>query len=161
MKSILSAIGRFFLCAFFTACALFAQAAEKKPNFIFIIADRPPSVFGYHFAKAVHQPGVPLGLLNLGGDSPPLTWISLEGMQGVTGFEEKRDEINLAYPNTESAKKALTAYIADFKSYAASISDLRKAGEEIPDALAAAIPNFPSPPYNQWVGYTETATHTS
>jgi len=123
-------------------------------------ADRPPSVFGYHFAKAVHQPGVPLGLINLGGDSPPLTWISLEGMQSVTGFEEKRDEINLAYPNTESAKKALTAYIADLKSYAASISDLRKAGKEIPDALAAAIPNFPSPPYNQWVGYTETATHT-
>jgi len=122
--------------------------------------DRPPSVFGYHFAKAVQQPGVPIGLVNLGAENPPLTWISLEGMQKATGFEKERDEINLAYPNTESAQKALVGYIANLKIYAASIADLRKAGKEIPDQLAAAIPTFPAPPYNEWVGYTETATHT-
>lgn len=123
-------------------------------------AERPPSVFGYHFAKAIHQPGVPLGLVNLGGDSPPLTWISLEGIQAAPGFEKERDEINLAFPNTESAQKALTAYIADLKAYAATITDLRKAGKEIPDKVSAAVPRFPAPPYNEWVSYTETATHT-
>lgn len=122
-------------------------------------ADRPPSVFGYHFAKAIQQPGVPIGLINLGGDSPPLAWISLEGMQHATGFEDKRDEINLAFPNTASAQKALVTYIAALKAYAAKIAELRKAGKEIPDTLTAAIPTFPSPPYNEWVDYTETATH--
>jgi hypothetical protein len=122
--------------------------------------ERPPSVFGYHFAKAIQQPGVPVGLVNLGGDSPPLTWISLEGMQTATGFEKERDEINLAYPNTESARKALAAHIADLKAYAATIGGLRKAGKDIPDELAASFPSFPAPPYNEWVSYTETATHT-
>jgi len=123
-------------------------------------AERPPSIFGYHFAKAVHQPGIPLGLVNLGAENPPLTWISLEGMQSAKGFEKERDEINLAYPNTESAKKALTGYIENLKTYAATIAGLRKAGKEIPAELAESTPLFPSPPYNEWVSYTETATHT-
>jgi len=123
-------------------------------------AERPPSVFGYHFAKAVHQPGVPLGLINLGSENPPLAWISLEGMQSAKGFEKERDEINLAFPNTESANKALTAYIASLKTYASAIADLRKAGKEIPAELAESTPSFPAPFYNEWAEYTETATHT-
>ena len=122
--------------------------------------DRPPSVFGYHFARAVQQPGVPVGLVNLGSECPPLTWISLEGMQNLDGFEKERDEINLAHPNTASAQKALASYIADLKAYAANITALRKAGKSIPDEVADAIPRFPAPFYNEWVSYTETATHT-
>lgn len=122
--------------------------------------ERQPSVFGYHFAKAVHQPGVPLGLINLGSDNPPLAWISLAGMQNATGFEDKRDEINLDFPNTASAQKALTTYIADIKSYAARIAELRKAGKEVPDELTEAMPKVPAAPYNEWKEYTETATHT-
>jgi len=126
-----------------------------------ITFDKPEkaiSVFGYHFAKAAQQPGVPIGLITLGSDCPPLTWISLEGMQNATGFEKERDEINLSYPNTAAFKKAFDAFLESTKSYVSKVAELRKAGKEIPADLAT--PGFPEPYYNQWANYTETATHT-
>jgi len=122
--------------------------------------DKAPTVFGYHFAKQVQKPGVPLGLVTLGAENPPLTWMSLEGMQTAKGFEKERDEINLAYPNTEACQKALAAYIAEMKAYVAKIAALRKEGKEVPDELANSTPAFPTPPYNEWQSYTGTATHT-
>lgn len=122
--------------------------------------EKAPSVFGYHFAKAVQEPGVPVGLVTLGAENPPLTWMSVEGMQTAKGFEKERDEINLGYPNTEASRKAIAAYVEDLKAYVSKIADLRKAGKEIPAELAESTPSFPTPAYNEWVSYTETATHT-
>jgi hypothetical protein len=122
--------------------------------------DAALTVFGYHFAKAAQEPGIPIGILTFGAENPPLTWISHKGMQSATGFEKERDEINLAFPNTDAFRKALGEYQTQLKSWVAQIATLRQANQEIPAERADATPPFPAPAYNEWVSYTETATHT-
>jgi len=117
-------------------------------------------VVAYHFASRVQQPGVPVGIVTLGSENPPLTWVSYEGMQKAAGFEKERDELNLAYPNTDVCKRAVVAYIETVKQYNRKVAALLEAGEEIPTELADRAPAFPQPYYNQWANRTETATHT-
>jgi hypothetical protein len=120
----------------------------------------PPSVVAYHFASRVQQPGVPVGIVTLGAENPPLTWVSYAGMQRADGFEKERDELNLAYPNTDVCKRAVVEYIETVKQYNRKVAALLEAGEEIPAELADRAPAFPEPYYNQWASRTETATHT-
>lgn len=114
----------------------------------------------YRFAEQVQEKGVPLGILNLAASNPPLSWISHQGLQTAKGFEAERDVINLLYPNTESCKQAVEAYIGRLQAYADEIIALRKQGLPIPEELAERVPSFPRPPYSTWDTYTETATHT-
>lgn len=114
----------------------------------------------YHFAKQVAEPGVPIGILNMSAPNPPLTWMSHKAIQTAEGFEDKRDEINLAYPNTEACKRAIDQYIDDLKAYCQKIVALREEGQTIPPELAERVPSLPQPPYNQWSNETETATYT-
>ncbi|MCP3916124.1 MAG: sialate O-acetylesterase [bacterium] len=120
----------------------------------------PPSVFAYHFAARVQEPGVPLGVVTLGAESPPLTWISHAGLQTATGFEAERDSLNLAYPNTDVCKAAVDEYIETVQRYNREIAALLDAGHEVPPQMADRAPAFPQPDYNEWVSRTETATHT-
>ncbi len=120
----------------------------------------PPSMAAYHFASQVRQTGVPVGIVTLGAENPPLTWVSLEGMQKAVGFEKERDELNLAYPNTEVCKKAVVAYIETLRQHHRELAILLKEGKEIPVELADQAPPFPQPYYNEWASRTETATHT-
>jgi len=120
----------------------------------------PPSVVAYAFASRVQRPGVPVGIVTLGAENPPLTWVSYEGMQRAAGFEKERDDLNLAYPNTEVCKRAVVGYIETVKQYHRKVAALLEAGEEIPTELADRAPPFPQPYYNQWASRTETATHT-
>lgn len=120
----------------------------------------PPSVFAYHFATQVQEPGVPLGIITLGSENPPLTWISYAGMQTAAGFEAERDELNLAYPNTDICKAAVDEYVETVKAYNSTIAELLEAGRDLPVELADAAPAFPQPAYDQWASRTETATHT-
>jgi len=120
----------------------------------------PPSVVAYHFASRVQRPGVPVGIVTLGAENPPLTWVSYQGMQKAAGFEKQRDELNLAYPNTDVCKRAVVAYIETVKQYNRRVAALLEAGAEIPTELADRAPAFPEPYYNQWASRTETATHT-
>ncbi len=119
-----------------------------------------PSALAYHFATGAQEPGVPLGIVTLGSESPPLTWMSPAAMQTAAGFEKERDELNLVYPNTPACKAAITQYIQTLKQYHANISALLKAGKEIPIDLADRAPAFPQPFYNEWASRTESATHT-
>ncbi len=120
----------------------------------------PPSVVAYHFASRVQQPGVPVGIVTLGAENPPITWVSYEGMQKAAGFEKQRDDLNLVYPNTDVCKRAVVAYIETVKQYNRKVAALLEAGEEIPTDLVDQAPGFPQPYYNQWASRTETATHT-
>lgn len=120
----------------------------------------PPSMVAYHFASKVQKPGVPVGIVTLGSENPPLTWVSHQAMQTATGFEKERDNLNLGYPNTEVCKKAVVDYIETVKQHNRAVAALLKAGEEIPTELAEQVPPFPQPYYNQWQSRTETATHT-
>ena len=120
----------------------------------------PPSVVAYHFASRVQQPGVPVGIVTLGSENPPLTWVSYAGMQKAAGFEKERDELNLAYPNTDVCKAAVAGYIETLKQYNREVAALLAAGDELPDELADGPPPFPQPYYNEWAARTETATHT-
>jgi len=120
----------------------------------------PPSVVAYHFASQVQQPGVPVGVVTLGAENPPITWVSHEALQSAAGFEKERDDVNLRYPNTDVCKRAVVEYIAIVKQYNQKVASLLTAGEEIPVQLADAVPAFPEPYYNQWVSRTETPTHT-
>ncbi len=119
-----------------------------------------PSVAAYHFASQVQQAGVPVGIVTLGSVNPPLTWVSYASMQTAVGFEKERDELNLAYPNTDSCKSAVVKYIETVKQYNLDIAALLEAGKEVPAELSKEAPPFPQPYYNQWVSRTETATHT-
>ena len=119
-----------------------------------------PSVIAYHFAAEVQQPGVPVGIVTLGAENPPLTWMSYASMQTAVGFEKERDDLNLAYPNTDSCKKAVSNYIETVKQYNREVASLLRDGKDIPAALAERAPAFPQPYYNEWVSRTETATHT-
>ena len=120
----------------------------------------PPSVVAYHFASRVKQPGVPVGIITLGAENPPITWVSHRAMQSAAGFEKERDDLNLGYPNTDVCKQAVVDYIATVKEYNGKIAALLKEGAEIPAHLANAMPAFPEPYYNQWASRTETPTHT-
>jgi len=120
----------------------------------------PPSVVAYHFASRVQQPRVPVGIVTLGAENPPLTWVSYAGMQKAPGFEKQRDDLNLAFPNTDVCKRAVVAYIETVERYNRKVAALLEAGEEIPTELADQAPAFPEPYYNQWASRTETATHT-
>ena len=81
-------------------------------------------------------------------------------MQTAEGFERERDELNLAYPNTEVGRRAVAEYLETLERYNRTIAELLAAGRDIPDGLADAAPAFPEPYYNQWVSRTETPTHT-
>lgn len=119
-----------------------------------------PSMVAYHFAAKIRQPNVPLGIVTLGSENPPITWVSHASMQTAAGFEKERDELNLLYPNTEACKAAVRTYITTLERYNQKVAVLLKDGEEVPEVLAASPPSFPQPYYNQWVSRTETATHT-
>jgi len=114
----------------------------------------------YHFASQVREEGVPIGIVNMNADNPPLTWISYQGLQTAKGFEKERDELNLEYPNTDACKAAVTGYIETIKKYGRDIVALKAAGKEIPAEMAISAPAFPQPYFNQWSNDTETATHT-
>ncbi len=114
----------------------------------------------YHFGSEIQKGNVPIGIVSLGAENPPLTWMSYESMQTAAGFEKQRDDLNLAYPNTDSCKAAVVKYIETLKQYNRDVAALLKAGKELPEELAARPPSFPMPYYNQWASRTETATHT-
>lgn len=118
------------------------------------------SVVGYYFASQVQEAGVPVGMITLGADNPPLTWVSYGGLQEAAGFEKERDELNLLYPNTESGKAAVKDYIETLGRYNRKVADLLKAHDELPEELAASPPAFPQPLRNQWARHTENATLT-
>ena len=126
----------------------------------FAESNKDTSMVAYHFASKVARPGVPIGIVSLGSENPPLTWMSHASLQTAKGFEKERDELNLAYPNTDSCKSALVKYIETVKRYNRDVAALLKAGKELPDELASRAPPFPQPYYNQWASRTETATHT-
>ena len=113
----------------------------------------------YHFASKVQEPNVPVGIVTLGSENPPLTWVSYASMQTAEGFEKERDELNLLYPNTAACKAAVSQYIETVKQYNRDVATLLKAGSELPREFAEEAPSFPEPYYNQWVSRTETATH--
>lgn len=120
----------------------------------------PPSVIAYYFAKAARAENVPLGIVTLGAENPPLTWVSPEAMQTAVGFEEERDNLNLGYPNTEVCKRAVAEYIHTLQLYNQKVAGVLGAGKALPASLADAAPAFPEPFYDQWASRTETATHT-
>ncbi len=114
----------------------------------------------YYFASKAQQPNVPIGIVSLGAENPPLTWMSYEGLQTAAGFEKERDELNLVYPNTDSCKAAVAGYIATVKQYNRDVAALLKAGKQLPEEMTTAAPAFPQPYYSQWASGTETATYT-
>jgi len=128
-----------------------ATDEESNPDF---------TVAGYAFASQVQEPGVPVGVITLGADNPPITWISYEGLQRAPGFEEERDELNLLYPDTEAGKSAVTGYIETLKAYNRTVADLLRGGDELPDDLVDGPPGFPQPERDQWARHTENATLT-
>jgi len=103
---------------------------------------------------------VPVGIITLGAENPPITWVSHAGMQTAEGFQKQRDELNLVYPNTQVCKDAVVQYVHTVKQYNRDVAALLKAGRELPAEMASKVPPFPQPYYNQWASYTETATHT-
>jgi hypothetical protein len=127
---------------------------------IFTETERDTSMAAYHFASQVQEENVPIGIITLGADNPPLTWVSYEGMRNAVGFEKEWAELNLRYPDTDVCKAAVANYIKTLKQYNRDIIALRKAGQEIPLELSEKAPAFPQPYYNQWSSETETATHT-
>jgi len=127
---------------------------------VFSDSQRDTSAAGYYFASQLRDKTVPIGLITLGAENPPLTWISHEGMQTAAGFDKERDELNLAYPNTDVCKAAVTKYIETLKKYSQDIAALRKAGKDIPRELGENLPKFPQPYFNEWSNETESATHT-
>ena len=126
----------------------------------FTESNKDTSMAAYHFASKIAKPNVPIGIVSLGAENPPLTWMSYASMQTAKGFEKQRDELNLAYPDTDVCKAAVVKYIETLKQYNRDVAALLKAGKELPEELAARPPAFPAPYYNQWASRTETATHT-
>ncbi len=114
----------------------------------------------YHFAKQVQEPNVPIGIITLGADNPPLTWTSYAGIKGVDEFKTEWNELSLLHPDTEVCKAACVDYIEAIKKYTRDIIALRKTGEPLPAALLKEAPSFPQPYYNQWANKTETAGQT-
>ena len=126
----------------------------------FTESNKDTSMAAYHFASQIAEPNVPIGIVSLGAENPPLTWMSYASMQTAKGFEKQRDDLNLAYPNTDVCKAAVVKYIETLEQYNRDVAALLKAGKELPDELASSPPSFPAPYYNQWASRTETATHT-
>ena len=126
----------------------------------FTESNRDTSMAAYHFASKIAKPNVPIGVVSLGAENPPLTWVSHASMQTAKGFEKQRDDLNLAYPNTDICKAAVVKYIEILRQYNIDVAALLKAGIELPAELASSPPAFPAPYYNQWASRTETATHT-
>ena len=120
----------------------------------------PPSIVAYHFAAQVQQTDIPVGVVTLGAENPPITWVSHKALQTAAGFEKERDDLNLGYPNTDVCKQAVADYIQTVKRYNQQVATLLKSGQDIPPQLAESAPVFPEPYYNQWVARTETPTHT-
>ncbi|MCP4450122.1 MAG: hypothetical protein GY809_01565, partial [Planctomycetes bacterium] len=118
------------------------------------------SVAAYHFASRIAKPNVPIGIVTMGADNPPITWVSYASMQTARGFESQRDDLNLAYPNTDACKEAVTQYIETVTQYNRDVAALLRAGKTLPAEMASQAPAFPQPYYNQWSNETETATHT-
>lgn len=127
---------------------------------LFTETERDTSAAGYYFASQVQEKNVPIAVVTLGANNPPLTWLSFAALQTATGFEKQRDELNLLYPNTDVSKAAVNQYVHTLKQYCDKIVALRRSGKDIPLELSEAAPAFPEPYYNQWVSRTETATHT-
>ncbi|MCB9883700.1 MAG: hypothetical protein H6834_18065 [Planctomycetes bacterium] len=127
---------------------------------LFASPDDDTSVAAHAFALGAQEEGVPIGVITLGADNPPLTWMSYEGVQNAAGFETERDELNLLYPNTEACKLAIERYIETLKRYTREIVALDEAGEAIPRALSESPPPFPEPFYDAWSNETETACQT-
>jgi hypothetical protein len=127
---------------------------------VFTEKQRDTSAAAYYFASQVQEKNVPIGIMNFTADNPPLTWVSHAGMQSAKGFEKERDDINLAYPDTDSCKNAVVNYIKTLKKYNSDVAAMLKAGKQLPAKMASSIPPFPAPYYNQWSNDTETATHT-
>jgi hypothetical protein len=127
---------------------------------IFEELDSDTTTAAYYFAQQVHEENVPLGIISLGADNPPLTWISYDALQTAPGFEVDRDVINLAYPNTDSCKVAVEGYITTIQLYNRKIATFLNAGIEPPEELIDTPPAFPAPDYDQWSNDTETATYT-
>ena len=103
------------------------------------------SMAAYYFASKIQQANVPIGIITLGADSPPLSWVSYESLQTAAGFEKERGELNLLYPNTDECKAAVAKYIETVKQYNRDIVALREAGKELPVELAEMPPAFPQP----------------
>ena len=119
-----------------------------------------PSVVAYHFASQVRKPGIPCGIITLGADNPPLTWVSPQGMQDAAGFERERDMLNLAFPNTDVCKRAVKDYVTTLTNYYDEVAAVLRVEADVPAELADKAPAFPEPPYDQWAATTEIATHT-
>ena len=123
--------------------------------------ERPQvSAAAYAFARRVQVPGVPVGVVTLGAENPPLTWISYDALQTAAGFEAERDELNQLFPNTTAGAAAVDRYIAMLKDYNREVAAMLADGDVLPDALAAGPPGFPQPVYDQWSPRTENATLT-
>ncbi len=123
--------------------------------------DRPEcSVAGHAFAAAMQQEGVPLGIVTLGADNPPITWISYDGLQTAPGFEAERDELNQLFPNTAAGAAAVERYIATLRAYNQRVAAAREAGDPVPETLAGGPPAFPQPVQDEWAPRTENATLT-
>lgn len=122
--------------------------------------ERVTSVAGYAFAKEVLREGVPVGIVTLGAENPPLTWISYDALQMAKGFEKERDERNQLYPNTAAGSAAVDRYIEMLRDYNRDVAAMLRAGRTLPDRLAGGPPGFPQPAYDQWAPRTENATLT-
>lgn len=127
---------------------------------VFTETERDTSTAAYYFASQVQKNNVPIGIITLSADNPPLTWVSHAGMQAAKGFEKECDDLNLRYPNTDVCKAAVVKYIETIKQYNRDVAAMLKAGKELPAEMASQAPAFPQPYYNQWSNDTETATHT-
>ena len=123
--------------------------------------ERPQaSAAGYAFAKQVQQEGIPVGVVTLGAENPPLTWVSYAALQTAKGFEADRDELNQLFPNTDAGSRAVDRYIEMLQGYNRQVATMLSAGDILPDELAAGPPGFPQPAYDQWSPRTENATLT-
>jgi len=123
-------------------------------------SNKDTSMAAYYFASQIARPGIPTGIVTLGSVNPPITWLSYAALQNAEGFEKERDELNLAYPNTDACKAALAEYIETVKRYNRTVAALLGAGRELPDELALQPPSFPAPYYDQWARRTVTPTYT-
>ncbi len=124
-------------------------------------SERPQvSAAGYAFAKEVQRPGVPLGIVTLGAENPPLTWVSYDALQTAQGFEAERDELNQLFPNTAAGAAAVDRYIETLRTYNKRVAAILNTGAVLPDELASGPPGFPQPAYDQWAPRTENATLT-
>lgn len=120
---------------------------------------RVTSAAGYAFAKQLKS-SWPVGIVTLGAENPPLTWVSYDALQTALGFENERDELNQLFPNTDAGAAAVDRYIEMLRDYNRKVATMLLAGDVLPDELAAGPPGFPQPAYDQWSSRTENATLT-